>query len=221
MINNKIVRWSTTHAILMIIGMIFDLLGYQSVFPTLALISFLLFFGVMEKNIRSLKPAYGPGNWVTLIRFAGWLFIGFNYSQLSFFQIGLLSYFLVALDGVDGFVARQTNTISEFGAWFDMEVDAFYVALMSVILYNLGLAGAWILIPGFLRYVFSLGIWIFNVSDKQETSSKFGKYIAGFMFVALPLPFLIPLNYATPILAIASLAIVLSFGRSIYLIVKK
>lgn len=221
MINKKIIRWNTVHALLIIIGMFAELKGYQFLFPILAWVSFVWFFGLMEKNIRILKPAYGPGNWVTLIRLAGLLFLAISYAQMELIQIGLLTYFLVALDGLDGFVARMTKTTSEFGAWFDMETDAFYVALMSVIIYNDGLAGAWILIPGFLRYGYSLGIWVFKVSEKQETSSKIGKYFAGFMFFVLPLPFLIPLNISIPLLVLASMAIIFSFGRSIYFLLQK
>ena len=38
----------------------------------------------------------------------------------------------LALDGVDGQVARRTGTASELGARFDMEVDAFLILVLSV-----------------------------------------------------------------------------------------
>jgi phosphatidylglycerophosphate synthase len=219
MIDKKIIQWNNINAILMITGMIAALLGYQVVFPVLAFISFAWFFVLMEKKIRMLSPAYGPGNWVTLFRLIGLLILLICYNQMNFLSIGIMAFILVAFDALDGFVARKTNTVSEFGAWFDMETDAFYVALMGVILYQSGLIGAWILIPGFLRYVYSLGVWLFGVSEKQETSSKFGKYIAGLMFVSLPLPFIIPLNIASVILMIATAAIIFSFGRSTILLI--
>ena len=219
-IKKKIIRWNTVHAFLIVTGMLAELLGYRFVFPLLAWVSFMWFFAIMEKDIEILKPAYGPGNWITLLRLAGLLFLIIYYPHLGFTQIGLFAYFLISLDGVDGFIARKTHTTSEFGAWFDMETDAFYVALMGVVIYALGLTGPWILVPGFLRYLYSLGIWIFKISEKQETRSNLGKYIAGFMFVSLPLPFLIPLNIAIPILGIASLAIVFSFARSVYLLIE-
>jgi len=197
------------------------LLGYRFIFPFLALISFVWYFFLMERTIRNLKPVYGPGNWVTLVRLTGLLFLLFYYTQIDTFLIGVIALLLIMLDAVDGYVARKTNTVSEFGAWFDMETDAFYVALMGLILYQSGLIGLWILIPGFLRYIYSLGVWMFNASEKQETSSKIGKYIAGFMFVSLPLPFIIPSDIATPILILASLAIVFSFARSTYLLIFK
>ena len=44
----------------------------------------------------------------------------------------LLSSVALALDGVDGQVARRTRTVSALGARFDMEVDAFLVLVLSV-----------------------------------------------------------------------------------------
>ena len=44
----------------------------------------------------------------------------------------LLSSVALALDGVDGWVARRTRTVSALGARFDMEVDAFLVLMLSV-----------------------------------------------------------------------------------------
>ena len=221
MIDKKITYWNTVHSFLMIIGMVTALLGYRFVFPVLALISFAWYFMLMERTIRNLKPGYGPGNWVTLIRLIGLLFLLFFYNRLDPFLIGILALIIIALDAVDGYVARKTNTVSEFGAWFDMETDAFYVALMGVIIYQSGLIGPWILLPGFLRYFYSLGVWVFNATEKQETSSKIGKYIAGFMFVSLPLPFIIPINIASVVLMLASAAIIFSFGRSTYLLIRK
>jgi len=219
MIDKKITSWNTAHAFIIIIGMTAALIGFNYVFPALALASFIWFFLIMKKSIKKLKPFYGPGNWVTFLRLIGLIYLLTFYNDLDSFSIGTLASAIIILDAVDGFVARKTNTVSEFGAWFDMETDAFYVALMGVILYQLGLVGYWILIPGFLKYVYSLGIWLFNVSEKQETSSKIGKYIAGFMFISLVLPFFIPKDIATIILIFATIGIVFSFGRSTFFLI--
>ena len=45
--------------------------------------------------------------------------------------VGLASVALV-LDAVDGWVARRTGTVSAFGARFDLEVDAFLIAVLSL-----------------------------------------------------------------------------------------
>ena len=46
-------------------------------------------------------------------------------------MVGLAVVALV-LDGVDGWVARRTGTVSALGARFDMEVDAFLILVLSV-----------------------------------------------------------------------------------------
>lgn len=57
-----------------------------------------------------------------------------------------------ALDGVDGRLARRSGLSSEFGARFDMEVDAVFAALLAIAALQSGKAGAWVLALGFMRY---------------------------------------------------------------------
>jgi phosphatidylglycerophosphate synthase len=63
--------------------------------------------------------------------------------------VGLAVVALV-LDGVDGWVARHTGTVSALGARFDMEVDAFLILVLSV--YVAQSVGPWVLAIGAARY---------------------------------------------------------------------
>ena len=65
--------------------------------------------------------------------------------------VGLAVVALI-LDGVDGWVARRTRTVSALGARFDMEVDAFLILVLSV--YVAGSVGPWVLAIGAARYAF-------------------------------------------------------------------
>jgi phosphatidylglycerophosphate synthase len=58
------------------------------------------------------------------------------------------------LDGVDGWLARRDRIASAFGARFDMEVDAFLILALSVLVWRFGKAGGWVVASGLLRYVF-------------------------------------------------------------------
>jgi phosphatidylglycerophosphate synthase len=58
----------------------------------------------------------------------------------------------LALDAVDGRVARRTGTASALGARFDMEVDSFLVLVLSV--HVAVFLGPWVLAIGAFRYVF-------------------------------------------------------------------
>jgi phosphatidylglycerophosphate synthase len=66
-----------------------------------------------------------------------------------------------ALDGVDGWVARRTRTVSDFGARFDMEVDALLIMMLSMLVWRYGKADWWVLASGLLRYAFvaAAAIW--------------------------------------------------------------
>ncbi|WP_052372876.1 CDP-alcohol phosphatidyltransferase family protein [Amycolatopsis taiwanensis] len=58
----------------------------------------------------------------------------------------------LALDAVDGLVARRTGTVSALGARFDMEVDAFLILLLSI--QASASLGVWVLAIGLMRYLF-------------------------------------------------------------------
>ncbi|GGI48497.1 phosphatidylglycerophosphate synthase [Agromyces flavus] len=64
----------------------------------------------------------------------------------------------LALDAVDGWVARRTDSITELGARFDMEVDAFLLLVLSG--YVSQILGLWVLAIGLMRYVFVAAGWL-------------------------------------------------------------
>jgi phosphatidylglycerophosphate synthase len=65
-----------------------------------------------------------------------------------------LSLVATALDGVDGWLARRTGMTSEFGARFDMEVDALLILTLAILVWRYDKAGAWVVLSGLLRYLF-------------------------------------------------------------------
>jgi phosphatidylglycerophosphate synthase len=60
----------------------------------------------------------------------------------------------VMLDGVDGWLARNTGETTPFGARFDMETDALLILGISILSWQHGKAGPWILAAGLMRYIF-------------------------------------------------------------------
>lgn len=60
----------------------------------------------------------------------------------------------LALDGLDGMLARRNGTVSRYGARFDMEVDALLILLLAMAVYLFETAGAWVLLIGLMRYAF-------------------------------------------------------------------
>ena len=69
-----------------------------------------------------------------------------------------LAVIALALDAVDGWVARRTRTTATLGAHFDAEVDAFLILVLSG--YVARPAGAWVLAIGAARYAFLAAGWL-------------------------------------------------------------
>jgi phosphatidylglycerophosphate synthase len=64
----------------------------------------------------------------------------------------------LALDAVDGPVARSTGTVSALGARFDMEVDAFLILVLSIAVARP--LGVWVLAIGAMRYGYVAAGWV-------------------------------------------------------------
>ncbi|MGY6411218.1 MAG: CDP-alcohol phosphatidyltransferase family protein [Alkalilacustris sp.] len=65
-----------------------------------------------------------------------------------------LALVALALDGVDGWLARRRGEATAFGARFDMEVDAALTLLLAGLALAAGKAGVWVLALGTMRYGF-------------------------------------------------------------------
>ncbi|AXY43044.1 CDP-alcohol phosphatidyltransferase family protein [Halomonas sp. JS92-SW72] len=70
-----------------------------------------------------------------------------------------LALVALALDGVDGWVARRTASASAVGARFDMELDAFFILVLCLALLLLERVGPWVLAIGAMRYAFVAASW--------------------------------------------------------------
>ncbi|CUA92287.1 Phosphatidylglycerophosphate synthase [Pannonibacter indicus] len=66
----------------------------------------------------------------------------------------------LALDGLDGYLARRLHQESDLGARFDMEVDAFLILCLSAAVWQLDKAGPWVLLIGLMRYGFVLAQYV-------------------------------------------------------------
>lgn len=106
---------------------------------------------------------FGAANLVTTIRLAVVVLVaactGEAASPTVAFGVALASVLVAASDGIDGWLARRTGLASAFGARFDMEVDALLVLVLSVLIWQYGKAGPWIVLAGLLRYLFVLSGW--------------------------------------------------------------
>jgi phosphatidylglycerophosphate synthase len=115
--------------------------------------------GLLTAAIRRARvEALGPADLVTLARavLVGGVaalvadrFSGGGPATASLVAVAAVA---LALDAVDGRVARRSGTASPLGARFDMEVDSFLVLVLSA--YVATLLGPWVLAIGLMRYAF-------------------------------------------------------------------
>jgi len=181
-----------------------------------ASLSFITFCITQIKFLSTIKPFGGYANWVTGFRLMLILLGMACYPYFDSLELFAILGFAVTLDVVDGWLARRFNQQSTFGMYFDMETDALYVLLVCVYLYLQDMAGAWIIIPGILRYVYRMFIFLVPKPDFKEQKQRYAAVIAGSYFVIL----LLSVGWQNKIQQIAlilgSLGIIGSFGKSFW-----
>ncbi|HET7801993.1 MAG TPA: CDP-alcohol phosphatidyltransferase family protein [Humibacillus xanthopallidus] len=110
--------------------------------------------------VRASRRSLGPADRVTLARavlvcaVAALVADAAVSAALPLGLLVTLSSVALALDAVDGAVARRTGTVTVLGARFDMETDAFLILVLSLhVSRNLGW---WVLAIGLARYALLL-----------------------------------------------------------------
>ena len=126
----------------------------------------------------------------------------------------LLSSVALALDGVDGWVARRTGTVSALGARFDMEVDAFLVLVLSV--HVAVLVTPWALVIGAMRYVFVVVSWVLPWLSGNLPTRYSAKVVAAAQGIVLVVASaqLLAQQIAATLVVAALAALLWSFAKS-------
>jgi phosphatidylglycerophosphate synthase len=111
---------------------------------------------------RHRSDGLGAADWVTLARASLAIGVGALVADSFAHPVPVaplvgISALALALDYVDGWIARRTRTIATLGAHFDGEVDAFLILILSV--YVARSVGAWVLAIGAARYAFLAAGW--------------------------------------------------------------
>lgn len=181
----------------------------------------ILVYGVVASIlVRALTGTHGLGwaNRVTLLRAVITCALAGALVQPPLFreQAGMIvSLVLIslALDGVDGWLARRLGESSAFGARFDMETDAALILVLCAGLWLSGLAPAWVLAIALMRPAFLAGALIWPWLSNPLPDSVRRKLICVIQVVALSIA-LVPLvsePFRLTLLAVALLALGTSF----------
>ena len=121
----------------------------------------------------------------------------------------------LALDAVDGRVARRTGTVSAVGARFDMEVDSFLVLLLSG--YVARSFGLWVLAIGSAHYVLVMARRALPWLRRQARPRYWCKVVAVVESVVLiaATADVLPRGVVIPLLAVVAVLLAESFGREV------
>jgi len=134
---------------------------------------------------------------------------------ISISALAALAAVALALDGVDGWVARRTRTASERGARFDLEVDAFLILVLSG--FVAGSVGPWVLLIGLARYALVAAGWLLPWLREPAPPRRWCKVVAAIQGVVLTV---VAAGVAPDGLGVAAVAVALamlaeSFGREV------
>jgi phosphatidylglycerophosphate synthase len=162
-------------------------------------------------------PRFGPANHVTMLRgmlAATTASVMIEPAQSTIaWPLVVTTLTMVTLDGVDGWFARRTRMSSAFGARFDMEIDAFFMLVLSILVWRYAKAGPWVIAIGLMRYAFVAAGWVMPWLARPLRATSRGKAVAIVQFAALgaALAPVVPGLASTVVCAAALAALVWSF----------
>jgi phosphatidylglycerophosphate synthase len=119
------------------------------------------------------------------------------------------------LDWLDGRVARITGTVSELGARFDMETDAFLILVLSG--YVAATTGWWVLAIGLARYAFVAAGRVWPWLQESAPPRYWCKVVAAAQGIVLTVAAadLLPAMVEAAVVAVALGLLAESFGRQV------
>ena len=169
---------------------------------------------------RTRTTRFGPANVVTLVRatlgqaVAALVAASFAGPDHRALRVSLAAIAL-ALDLVDGRVARQTGSVTALGARFDMETDAFLILVLSIAVGPV--VGWWVLAIGFARYALLLAEGVWPWLRVPVGPRPWRKVVAGVQGVTLAFVVsgLVPPLVASALLLVAMGLLAESFGRDV------
>ena len=177
--------------------------------------------GLIVMSWRRWTPdgAFGAANTITALRTAGLAAVPAVAGSPEGL-VGLGGGLLLA-DGADGWLARRRDRTSTFGAFFDKEADALFVLVLCAAAVTQGHVPVWVIGAGLLRYTFVLTVFGLDLPEKTEQRFSLARYIYAAMVGALFLSFLIDPAWARPLVGLTTIALMASFGRSLWQMMRR
>jgi phosphatidylglycerophosphate synthase len=191
-----------------------------------AIAGLMLFAGFLVTLQRQLPgchpfPRLGAANRITLVRAGAACLIACRaldsapLSALERWTLAALAGIALVLDGADGWAARRQGLASAFGARFDMETDAFAIAVLAVAVVKASAAPPWVLAIGAMRYLYLAAGCLFAVLRLPLPACAFADWRRKSIAVVQSLALLVALLPTTPV-GWAAAGCALAIGLLIY-----
>jgi phosphatidylglycerophosphate synthase len=205
-------------------GVLADRAHWQGAHVVAGLAAYAAVSGIIAAAVGAERgPAsFGVANQVTLLRtglvclIGGALLAGGALTPLGWSLAALVATAL-SLDGVDGWLARRFGLTSDFGARFDLEIDALLILILAVLVWQTGRVGPWVLAIGLLRYMFVLAGWLLPWLRRPLPPSRRRQAVCVQQGISLLLCLLPPVGtiLAAACAGVALLALLASFAADI------
>jgi phosphatidylglycerophosphate synthase len=213
----ELAAWTERHAVwvgLFVLAFLSGLPHVVAVLPAAISFSGLV---LCFRNRWTPCNRFGVANAITLFRLCGilMLFCLMAPGAPGAAWVGEAAIGLFILDALDGWAARRWDLVSEFGEYFDKEVDAFFLLVLCMMLYSDQRLGAWVLVPGLLRYFFVGYLKLTRPLRIKEQRTARGRLIYFLVMVSMISAFMADEDFYRPLVVVASLLLCLSFADAV------
>ncbi len=176
----------------------------------------------LAPSLRLGRTHFGLANQVTLLRsglvcLVGGVLLASGHAPSMGWSLPALIAAALALDALDGWLARRLRLISAFGARFDVEVDTLLLLILALLVWQADRVGAWVLAIGLLRYGFVAAGFLYSWLQQPLAPSFRRKAVCVLQGLTLLFCLLPPVTapVASVAAAFALAALVLSFASDV------
>jgi phosphatidylglycerophosphate synthase len=167
--------------------------GLPEVYTAYAVVCYALVAALMMLHLGGHAPHahFGTANRVTLARgmiaslLGGAAPIVTALNPEALWVASAAALLALALDGVDGWVARRTRMASTYGQRLDINFDTAMMGILALLAWQGGKAGPWVLVIGLARYAFVAAGWVWPWLNAELPFSQRRRVICVIQIAAL------------------------------------
>lgn len=179
----------------------------------------LISFGVLlwlGRDVYTPSGRFGWANRITALRLFALLSLTLPLAEALEPWPLLVILTVLALDLLDGHLARAFGDASLFGAHFDMESDAQLVLVVTLHLWLGKGMGAWVLCAGLLRYLYVIWLWLWPGLRREAPRSRLARAAFALTMTGLCGGLLLPPPWSSASVWCGTVIVTWSFARSCY-----